>query len=286
MQRHISVSLALILGLATALSATPLMAMQEGRDEEERQQCRDREPEVQEEFRFDLDCESFFFEGLEVTSTPEVTPATGGAAPDRLYNFRFTGVQGVAGEEDYFTGAYIPERNSPEAMVVEVVAGNFAFRAQKSPGVIVVAQGPELETYTANIPIGLGENPNDRAQGREFREEGAPFDCVQNLPDGRVICLLDTEDIDRFEEGEIFVRLEPGDTVYLPDNSMCFLCNTERIDPNAPAELLIWSSTTGFTGALEFATNSVSSPQSDSTATMQGSSGIVGWMFNPGGRCN
>ena len=286
MRRGTTLTLALIVGLVAALNTTPLLAMQDGRNEEERQQCRDREPEVQEEFGFDLDCESFFFEGLQVTATPEVATTTDGAAPDRLYNVRFTGEQGVPGEVDYETGAYIPERNSPEAMVVEVVAGNFAFRAQRSPGVIVVTQGPELETYTATVSIRPGENPNDRAQGREFKEAGEPFNCDQNLSDGRVVCLLDTEDVARFEQGEIFVRLEPGDTIYLPDNSMCFLCNTERIDSTVPAELLIWSSTTGFTGALEFVASAMATPHPGSTPTMQGSGRIVGWMFNPGGRCN
>lgn len=285
MRRHINVSLALVLGLAAALNTTPLLAMQDD-------QCAVIEERVQEEFGFQLDCESVFGEDLGVTVTPGLAERSIDEAPYRFYDFQFTGED--TGKE---TGAYIPERFNSEAMVVSVLSGVFAFRVQNS-GVIVDPQGDQpLERYRASIAIPLGEDPEvqtaERNESRVFEViDDENFTCDLNLPDGRTVCLLDQQDVDELKEGEIFVRLDRGDTVYLPANSTCFLCNTHRIDSDGrevetggiPAQLLIWSSTTGFSGALE----RVAAPSQDNslgTPATQGSGRIVGWMFNPGSNC-
>jgi hypothetical protein len=272
--RHINVSLALILGLAAALNTTPMLAMQD-------EQCLETEREVQElGFEFELDCESDFFFGLEVAATPEATEASVDEAPYRFYDFRFTGEPGKE------TGAYIPERFNSEAMVVSVLSGSFAFRTQGQGVIVDPYEDQPLERYAATIPIGPGEDPNIRTaaanESRIFNEAAAEdsFPCELNLPDGRTVCLLDAQHVDEFKQGEFFVRLDPGDTVYLPSNSMCFLCNTEQIG-SEPAEVLIWSSTTGFSGALE------NPPQANSqgTPSAQGPGRFVGWAFNPGSNC-
>jgi hypothetical protein len=278
MRRHIILSLALILGSVAALNTAPLFAMQEA------ERCEPRERMGEQVFR--QDCDSNFSEGLEIAAGP----AGRSAEAEQLYAVRFIGEQG------YETGAYIPERFNSEAMVVRVLAGRFAFRVQ-GPDVVVDPQGQPLERLKASIPIRLGENPNvqaaDRGMMRTYIDD-SEFHCDLN-PQGQRLCLLDPAD---FASGDTFVRLDQGDTVFLPENSTCFLCNTDRIDPatgkltrsgGVPAELLIWTPTAGFNQDLERAASAMAiSPQekSQATPTMQGSSRIVGWMFNPGGRCN
>jgi hypothetical protein len=283
MRHRTILSLAFILGLVPALNTAPLVAMQVQVQPPQVVPCDPKDSLVTVgEQTFAQDCTSDFFFGLEVTETPEVTETAVDEAPYRFYEFRFTGEPGNE------TGAYIPERFNSEAMVVSVLTGNFAFRVQ-GPGVIVDPQGQPLERYIASTPIGLGENPNDQLPNpMDSRVFGvAPpvedFKCELNLPDGRTVCLLDPDEFTQENRQNIFVRLDPGDTVYLPANSTCFLCNTEQIG-STPAELLIWSSTTGFNGALESIANAMATPPAG-TPTAQGSGRILSWMFNPGSSC-
>jgi hypothetical protein len=293
MRHRIILSLALILGLVPALNSAPLLAIQD-------KPCLDTKERVQKEFGFKIDCDSDFSLGLEVAAGP----TSGSAEAERLYAVRFIGEAGTpevgngeagtpeAGNE---VGAYIPERFNSQAMVVKVLAGRFAFRVQ-GPGVIVDPQGQDLERVKATEPNGapnpieLGANPN-AGRPRTYADDGS-FDCGLELH-GHTLCELDPTE---FKSGEKFVRLDPGDTVFLPDNSTCFLCNTERIDPTTgeivesggvPAELLIWTPATGFDeigGELDSAANAMASlPQG--TPTTQGSGRILGWMFNPGSNC-
>jgi hypothetical protein len=285
--RHRTVlSLALILGLVPALNTTPLLAMQDD-------DCIEQEKRVREEFGYELDCESDFSFSLEFTAGP----AGESADAERVYAVRFIGEaeNAEAGtpeagyevgtpESGNEVGAYIPERFTSQAMVVKVMAGSFAFRTQ-GPGVIVAPQDDTLEKYAATVAINLGTDPNFRESDdpatREFHDGGS-FPCDLNPP-GHALCLLEP---DEFDDGVTFARLDPGDTVYLPDNSTCFLCNTEQIG-STPAELLIWTPTTGLAeigGELERITNAMASP-SMGTPTAQRSGRIVGWMFNPGSRC-
>jgi hypothetical protein len=293
MRHRAILSLALILGLVPTLNTTPLLAMQDQDDE-----CEREEKRVRAEFKYELDCESAFSLGLEFTAGP----AAESADAERVYAVRFVGEaeyadagtpeagkEGSTPESGNVVGAYIPERFNSQAMFVNVVAGSFAFRTQ-GPGVIVTPQDNALEKYTATVSIKLGTDPNfrdpatpeDSVKPREFNDGGS-FPCNLNPP-GHALCLLDP---DAFDDGVTFARLDAGDTVYLPDNSTCFLCNTEQIG-STPAEVLIWTPTTGLTeigGELESITNAMASPSSG-TPTAQGSGRIVGWMFNPGSRCS
>ena len=276
MRRGATLSLAILLGLAATLNPLPLLAAQEQADEP----CDPANPEVvvpELDLTLIQDCRSDFSDGLEFAGlSPSGPPEV-----ERLYAVRFFGdpAQDVPNPG---LGAYIPERYSSQAMVVKVLAGSFAFRTQ-GPGVIVAPQDQTLGMYFTNLPIGYGTNPNDRNPGeesvrREFTEDGS-FPCDLN-PSGQAVCSLDPS---RFENGDVFARLDPGDIVYLPDDSTCFVCNTELID-GIPPEVLIWTPATGFNGDLELATNAMA-PQ-ESTPTAQGPARIVGWAFNPGSRCN
>ena len=275
MSRHINVSLALILGLVAALNSTPLFAMQE----QEVVPCDPEDPTViVEDQTFVQDCTSDFPVGLEV----EMGPAVESMEADRLYAVQFKA------ESANEAGAYIPERFNSQAMVVKVLAGRFAFRVQ-GPNVIVDTQGQPLEKLKASIPIELGENPDDKladpATSRTF-DYDSDYSCTLNLH-GQNLCLLDPADF-KAEVKDTFVRLDPGDTVFLPDNSTCFLCNTDRIDPTTgqvvpsggvPAELLIWTPGTGFNGDLESAAIAMVAPPPDQLHATRA------WMFNPGSRC-
>jgi hypothetical protein len=282
MQHRTILSLALILGLVPALNTAPLLAMP---DAQEAEGCESvRTVTVGDEtFEFKSDCTDtppdYFSEGLQVAVVPEA------GSDNQLYAVQFIGEGDASNPEQ---GAYIPERFNSEAMVVKVLAGNFAFRTQ-GPGVIVDTQDQDLEGLKASTPIPLGTNP-DTGGGRTY-DNADPYPCNLLVHEHK-LCLLVPTDFTAEEKQNMFVRLDPGDTVFLPDNSTCFLCNSGRIDSDGnevptegiPAELLIWSATTGFNGDLQNIATAMATP-SASTATSQGSGRIVGWMFNPGSTC-
>jgi hypothetical protein len=283
-------SMAFILSLVPALNTAPLLAMPDARQDEG---CKtEREVTVGDEtFEFKLDCPdpATFSEGLEVVALAANRPADA----EQLYAVRFIGEAGTseggsaqAGTPDSGNeaGAYIPESFNSQAMVVKILAGQFAFRTQ-GPGVIVAPQDQYLEKYIATASIALGGDPNDRNAGEPATRDftvGGSFACDLN-PHGNALCELRPGE---FGDERTFARLDPGDTVYLPDNSTCFLCNSEQIG-STPAEVLIWTPTTGageIGGELQSIANSMAST-SPSTSMGQGSGRIVGWMFNPGSNC-
>ena len=61
------------------------------------------------------------------------------------------------------------------------------------------------------------------------------------------------------------------------------MCNTEWIE-DTPPEVLIWTPATGFNGDLEIAANAMASPPEIPVGARPAR--IVGWVFNPGSRCN
>jgi hypothetical protein len=285
MSRRINLSLALILGLAFALNSAPLLAIQE----QELVPCDPEDPNVLVDgVTFFQDCSSrstdpgahAFGFGLAFAAGPE----GGSAEAERLYGVRFDGDPAdtsVPVEADRLVGAYIPERFNSQAIVVKVITGDFAFRTQ-GPGIIVDAQDETLRTYTIDPPIELGANPNDG--GPRTFTDGADLTCALELH-GKKLCELEPT-LFRTEDAatDTLVHLEPGDTVFLPDNSTCFLCNTLRTD-ETPAELLIWSPESGFNGDLEEAADAMESSQ-QSTPSAQATGRVLGWMLNPGARCN
>jgi hypothetical protein len=275
MRHHTVLSLALMLGVVPALNMTPLLAMPGAQEAE---QC---VLPMEGQYTYKLDCDSIFEEGLQVETRREA------GSTDGLYAVQFLGDGGD--ESNPVEGAYIPERFNSEAMVVRVLAGSFAFRTQ-GPGVIVDTQDQVLEGLKASTPIGLGTNPNTGTP-RSYANAD-PYAC-DLLVHGNNLCLLDPNDFTADDKQDMFVRLDPGDTVFLPDNSTCFLCNSGRLDANGnevptegiPAELLIWSPTTGLNGDLENIATAMATPSAD-TSTGQGSGRVLGWAFNPGSSCN
>jgi hypothetical protein len=252
------------MGLVFALTATPLFAMEDQDPAlvlaQGTEPCQEEVPVEGQEEPFRLDCTSTFAEGLAITAL--------GALPEEESAYRAYVVE--------FTeaGAYIPERFSSQAMVVTVLEGGFAFRPQ-GPGVIVDTHGQPLEKYTATAPIGFGDDPETAGGTRSYNVTGE-FPCTLN-PAGQVLCQLNPAD---FAAGDVFVRLEPNDTVYLPDDSTCFVCNTETIVPGAPVELLIWAPATAFNGDLESAASYAMAPQQDQPHS------ALAWRRNPGSNCN
>jgi hypothetical protein len=238
------------------------------------------------QYTYKLDCTSIFEEGLQV----EVQREAG--SDDGLYAVQFTGDGGDASNP--VEGAYIPERFNSEAMVVRVLAGSFAFRTQ-GPGVIVDTQGQDLEGLKAITPDGA-PNPidlgTDPETGTPRKYANADLYPCNLLVHEHTLCLLVPTDFTAEDKHDVFVRLDPGDTVFLPDNSTCFLCNSGRIDEDGndvptggiPAELLIWSATTGLNGDLDNIATDMATP-SPSASTAPGSGRILGWAFNPGSRC-
>jgi hypothetical protein len=274
MRHRAILSLALILGVVPALNTAPLLAMPGAQETE---QC---VLPMEGQYTYKLDCASIFEEGLQV----EVRREAG--SDDGLYAVQFLGDGGDASNP--VEGAYIPERFNSEAMVVRVLAGSFAFRTQ-GPGVIVDTQGQDLEGLKASTPIDLGTDP-ETGTPRKYANAD-PYLCNLLVHEHK-LCLLDPNDFTPDDKHDVFVRLDPGDTVFLPDNSTCFLCNSGRLDENGnevptegiPAELLIWSPTTGLNGDLQNIATAMAPPSAD-TSTAPGSGRILGWAFNPGSTC-
>jgi hypothetical protein len=179
-------------------------------------------------------------------------------------------------------GHYIPEQTIRHALVVKVDAGSLAFRV-RSDDVIVDSQGNPIELFTADPSYGFGTPPNTLTPVPGYtpvplHETLSDSDCFRTPP--QKLCRLDP---DLFAAGDQFVRLDVGDIVYLPAGSTCFLCNTTDFDDQV-AKVQVWAPGRDFAwyeGSLAF-----NSSETQGTPTMQGSGSAVGWMFNPGGRCN
>jgi hypothetical protein len=278
--RHRTVlPVSLVVALFFALTATPLFAMQEQSPTPQAQECESSKTEGDQTFL--SDCTSDFSEGLAVAAV--------GGPPEGVATFQ---VYDVAFTEQ---GAYIPERlNREEEVFVKVLAGYFAFRVQGN-GVIVNPQGQPLERVLAVDPvtemvtdasrIALGTDPDLVPEAREriFKVDAAnpEYSCLLDT-----LCVLDPAD---FDEGEVFVRLDPGDTVYLPDLTTCFLCNSDPIDPTTgeidptaeiEANVLIWTPTTAFNGDLESAASHMARIQEGQLRA------APAWRLNPGSNCN
>jgi hypothetical protein len=258
MRRHVNLSLALILGLVAALSTTPLLAKQYA--------------------EITTDMKSDFREGLNITPLGEEHGVND--PPFRAYSVDF----------DY--AAYIPEQTydnakageADVAMVVKVQSGTFAFRVQ-SNGIVVDPQGAELEFVTVSPAIPFGTAPMDATPAPSYTLDGPAPGCIAgNFPD-KGLCLLDPA---KFALGDTYVQLNEGYTVYLPDQSTCFFCNTTELADtekgDGKAELLVWSSASDFSWYKLYM--APPSTRSDSTPALdQGLHATRAWMFNPGSSC-
>jgi hypothetical protein len=165
-------------------------------------------------------------------------------------------------------GAYIPEKEAlPEAMVVKVRKGLFAFRA--GGDVVVDPQGKDIFILKSDTPFDPGADPGSQ----DFTSDGSTItDCVGTAP--HILCVLKP---DVFQDNQTFAQLEEGFTVYLPDPTICFFCNTLGIkddagNPADEADLLVLAppGSIGWSG----------------TERASGPSGSRAWLLDPGSPCH
>lgn len=258
MRRRPALSFALILGLVAVVSTAPTLLAKQDQDEY-----------------------SFFHEGISVVRGQTLIEKG-----ERLQSDTFT----------FDHGAYIPERIYPTGMVVKVQKGTFAFRVQSD--VLVDPQGADIQILEADSPIPVGSVPGG---AHSFTANG-PYinNCAGTAP--TILCLLNPAIVeDQFmatggsspypAEEILFVQLEPGFTVYLPDDTMCFFCNTTGTtgDDTSPdnlgdqAALLVWSPTSGFSWYDAY---QESQALASGTPVAQGLGPTLGWWFNPGSPCH
>ena len=250
MRRRTALPFMLILGLVAALGTAPgLVVAQEDQQ----------------------DLQSVFGEDITVT---------------RLEGLAARGERVQAYAVTFEETAFIPEREYPEAMVVKVQSGTFAFRAQSD--VLIDPQGMDIRILEANpsIPVGSPPNPNQR-----YDDTGETVaNCSGTSP--TVLCLINPTLLQ-----DRYVQLEEGYTVYLPDNTTCFFCNTTGLQggdttaspvpggdtsPGGTPELLVWAPSDDFSWYnLDQGT-----PTAEGTPSAQEQTAARGWRLNPGSPCH
>ena len=141
-------------------------------------------------------------EGISFDILPGATEGRDPQAQDaeRLQPYLFT----------FQRGAYIPEEAYPEAIIAQVIEGNFAFRV--GPEDLVIVDPNDEETITIVEPTGPPDP--DPANAPSYNDIGVVIGD-DNRP-CTTICAIRAGDT---------VQLDPGDTIYLPDNTTCFWCN-------------------------------------------------------------
>jgi hypothetical protein len=165
--------------------------------------------------------------------------------------------------------SFVPEVEYAAAMIVKVQQGTFAFRAQNE--VVIDPQGDYLAVLMAMPRIQFGQTP--AAVDQQYLPTAMTVPgCLGTPP--TVLCVVGESVL-----GEGYVRLEPGDLVYLPENSTCFFCNTTPLE--AEAQLLVWSQATAFQQRSMTGTPTPASPVALDPSVSHG------WMrLNPGSPCN
>jgi len=208
---------------------------------------------------------------------------------------------------DFAPHSYIPELEpdvtADEVIVVRVLEGTLAFRVQTGD-VIVDPQGTggvqapteiRMLTTFANdgtpVTVPFGQSPStvpDAEQPEYLVDPTKVADCSRD-PQGPLqdLCLLNPA---QFADEMTFVQLEPDDIVYLPAGSTCFICNVTDTTPadqesgDAPARVQVWAPGSRFSWYER--SQEVHPIETQATPVMQGPGRVVGWMFNPGSRCN
>jgi len=194
---------------------------------------------------------------------------------------------------EFRPAAYVPELTYDEAIVVLVLEGTLAFRVQTGD-VIVDPQGiagdaanNQITILTTDVAVPFGGTPSTVPADQQ------PIYSVDNTKDAdcsrppagplQDLCLLNPT---QFADQMTFVQLEKDDIVYLPAGSSCFICNITDVthaDPQSgsSARVQVWAPGRDFSwNVLSQQDNSLFTPAE------QGSGRILGWMFNPGSRCN
>jgi hypothetical protein len=140
------------------------------------------------------------------------------------------GAEGVNWERSQWTFAVkaaLPPAQYPEAMVVKVIDGSFAFRVGDEDVVIVDPQGAPIPILESNgnplstaEPIVSATPTGANVQDQNVQDQNG--DCTS-------LCILSPDET---------VMLETGFTVYLPGNVTCFFCNITD-GGTAEAKLLV-----------------------------------------------
>ena len=196
---------------------------------------------------------------------------------------------------EFGPAAYVPELTYDEAIVVLVLDGTLAFRVQTRDvivdprGIAGDAADKEITMLTTDVEVPFGGTPSSlnatpADQPIYSVDDTKDADCSRD-PVGPLLdlCLLNPT---QFADKKTFVQLEKDDIVYLPAGSSCFICNITDVShedskSGSPARMQVWAPGRDFSWKeLSQRDNSLRMP------TEQGSSRIVGWMFNPGSRCN
>jgi hypothetical protein len=189
----------------------------------------------------------------------------------------------VDGYQTYFVDmeseAYFPEVTYNETMAVRVISGTLAFRVGPgSDDVMVEHTGNGIPILVTDIEVPFGQL-TDPSPIPIFTNTETVLNAEQcSQPPLSKLCRLDPS---LFENTKTFVQLGETDIVYLPANSMCFVCN---ISNNQNAQLEIWAP--GVSGTTWF--DAVQSMLGPSPTRLQNQQlpGVLGWMFNPGSPCH
>jgi len=202
---------------------------------------------------------------------------------------------------DFLPHSYIPEQPYNEAIVVLVQEGTLAFRVQTGD-VIVDPQGIDGDAASNEIrwlkttdksgnpqTVPFGQSPSAIPDDQQpIYNQGDPL-TAEECSRGPLVdlCLLNPE---LFRDEMTFVQLEKGDIVYLPAGSSCFICNVTDTNPadqesgDAPAKVLVWAPGSNFSWYV--GSRQDNSLGTQGTSKMQGAGRTLGWMLNPGSRCN
>ncbi len=247
MRRGITLSIALILGVTLAFGITPGLLAKQG-------VILDEDPN---------------FEDIIVNC------GDGELCPD-LEGFQTYDVL-------FLDAAYVPELTYTEAMVVMVVQGELAFRVQSDDVIIDPqgaegeARGNELALLHTDVPVEFGEPPRDASRQPVYSDAGIFSDSDCSRPTVQDLCLLSPE---QFADQTTFVKLVPGNIVYLPAGSTCFFCNVTSTG-DLEARVVVWTQGSDFSWYVQsLADNPTPS------AHRQELHDVQGWMFNPGSRCH
>jgi hypothetical protein len=242
-------------------------------------------------------------EGTPPGPVGELDPAAPG-----IYVSRGTSGPALGATTITFDGeAFIPEKAYP-AVFVKVLYGTFAFRVQGD--VIVDPQDDDLTVLEATPPIGIATPP---ASTHEFNPVGTVFraSCPYATPSAfTALCLINPGGLADAAKaagtaslGEYFVELTQGQTVYIPEGTECFICNTTEIPSGAatpastatPASLATPASTDHYgRGQLlmwtakdfDWTTFVQNPPQGPATPSAHGGSGVRALLLNPGSPCH
>jgi len=180
---------------------------------------------------------------------------------------------------DMESEAYFPEVTYNETMAIRVVSGSLAFRVGPDANDVMAehsGNGIPILVTDVEVPFGQLTDPSPLPT---FKDTQTVLDATQcSQPPLSNLCRLDPS---LFADTKTFVQLGETDIVYLPANSMCFVCN---ISNNQNAILEIWAP--GTSGSTWFDAVQMMVGPIPTRLQNQELRNVRGWMFNPGSPCH